>query len=637
MKASNQHIVIVLLALFFCSLPSLLFAIQQSLHVEWSYTTVEELTPTGFRLYREGQQVCETEDPYSTALDCLVEVSTEPVEFTLAVVFTDGSESLHSAPYTFEFGTGILAAHVQAEPLLGEVPLTVSFDGSGSAGSASSYAWSFGDGSTATGPTIDHSYVTAGNYTATLIIADDLGATDQAVTIINVSEAGGTDNAPPTAVISASTTVGPTPLATDFDGSQSNDSDGVVVDWDWDFGDGATANGEHSAHIYLTAGTFDVRLTVADDRGATGNAITPVIATPVEEPNTAPSAHIALSTAQGLLPLQVNFSAASSTDSDGSITSFTWNFGDGSSATDKSVNHTYIAAAEYTVQLEVTDNLGATGTATAVVVVESPAMPPGFPMELGEVVLGHEWVHIDLQEPFIKPIVITGPPSATDSDPCLVRMRDVTPTGFDIRLQEWDYQDGSHGQETVAYLVVEQGNHVLDNGLRIEAGEFAGSVKFQEIVFSQPFQVVPVVMTSSVTFNEADAIANRQRQTTADGFLARYKEQQKNRNKHTGELVHYVAWEPGIGTVGSVMYEVANGEDLFTHNWKEVSFHSEFTEFPFLFAAMQTQDGGDVAALRYRDLSRSGVHIKVEEEQSKDDEVTHTTEEVGYFLFSTLP
>jgi hypothetical protein len=51
---------------------------------------------------------------------------------------------------------------------------------------------------------------------------------------------------------------------------------------------------------------------------------------------------------------------------------------------------------------------------------------------------------------------------------------------------------------------------------------------------------------------------------------------------------------------------------------------------PSIFAAMQTTDGGDTAALRYKDLKTNSVHIRVEEDQSKDKETAHTTEVVGY-------
>jgi subtilisin len=60
-------------------------------------------------------------------------------------------------------------------------------------------------------------------------------------------------------------------LACDFDASDSSDSDGSVVGYAWDFGDGNTGTGVTVSHAFGTAGTYTVTLTVTDDDGATGS------------------------------------------------------------------------------------------------------------------------------------------------------------------------------------------------------------------------------------------------------------------------------------------------------------------------------------------------------------------------------
>ena len=77
------------------------------------------------------------------------------------------------------------------------------------------------------------------------------------------------------------------------------------------------------------------------------------------------------------------FSAAGSADSDGAVTGFTWSFGDGSApATGEQVVHEYAAAGTYTVTLTVTDDDGASTTATREVVV--PATDAGGPTDPAE-------------------------------------------------------------------------------------------------------------------------------------------------------------------------------------------------------------------------------------------------------------
>jgi PKD repeat protein len=74
--------------------------------------------------------------------------------------------------------------------------------------------------------------------------------------------------------------------------------------------------------------------------------------------------------------LTLTASGSGSTDSDGSIASYAWTFGDGGAATGVSPSHTYAAAGSYTVALTVTDNTGATNTATASVTVAAPIVRP---------------------------------------------------------------------------------------------------------------------------------------------------------------------------------------------------------------------------------------------------------------------
>ena len=140
--------------------------------------------------------------------------------------------------------------------------LKCSFDGSGSAdsdGTIASYAWNFGDGTTGSGATVNHTYA-AGTYTITLIVTDSAGAMSSqsnSVTVVNT---------PPV----ASFTSACSGVTCTFNGSASADSDGTIASYAWDLGDGATSSGPIVSHIYATAGTYTITLTVTDNLGATG-------------------------------------------------------------------------------------------------------------------------------------------------------------------------------------------------------------------------------------------------------------------------------------------------------------------------------------------------------------------------------
>lgn len=146
--------------------------------------------------------------------------------------------------------------------------LACTFDSAGSAdpdGSIVSYAWAFGDGTTGTGASVGHTYAAAGDYTATLTVTDNLGATASTTRTVSVTAA---PNLPPTAVAGASCGF----LACTFDASGSTDPDGSIVSYAWAFGDGATGTGATVAHPYAAPGSYTATLTVTDDDNATATA-----------------------------------------------------------------------------------------------------------------------------------------------------------------------------------------------------------------------------------------------------------------------------------------------------------------------------------------------------------------------------
>jgi probable HAF family extracellular repeat protein len=88
--------------------------------------------------------------------------------------------------------------------------------------------------------------------------------------------------------------------------------------------------------------------------------------------NLRPVASFTVTPGSGLLPLAVSLDASASRDTDGSIASYQWDFGDGATATGATVQHTYIRSARFEVRLSVTDNRGAIGTTVRAVVAMSP-------------------------------------------------------------------------------------------------------------------------------------------------------------------------------------------------------------------------------------------------------------------------
>ncbi|WP_162802272.1 PKD domain-containing protein [Ornithinimicrobium murale] len=228
--------------------------------------------------------------------------------------------------------------------------LVCSFDGSASSdtdGTVESYSWDFGDGATTTGPVVSHEYTEVGEFTVTLAVTDDDGATGATSQVVSVQ----TENVAPLAVVNTSCDE----LTCFFDGSGSSDSDGTITSYEWDFGDGASGSGVTSEHEYAQSGTFSVALTVTDNDSATHTATQELV---VEAGNVAPDAAMDVSCAQ----LVCEFDGSLSSDSDGTVESYSWDFGDGSTATGPLVSHEFAEAGSQTVSLTVIDNDGATDT-----------------------------------------------------------------------------------------------------------------------------------------------------------------------------------------------------------------------------------------------------------------------------------
>jgi PKD repeat protein len=175
----------------------------------------------------------------------------------------------------------------------------------------------------------------------------------------------------PLAVATSSTTSGSAPLTVTFSAQGSTDADGMIVSYAWNLGNGLTSSAMSPSTTYTTAGTFVATLTVTDNDGLTNSATVSIF---VNAPaNQAPTAVATSNVQSGPAPLTIAFSGSGSFDPDGTIVSYAWDFGDGSSSTAASPIKTYTVSGNYTAKLVVTDNAGATASATIPISVSAVA------------------------------------------------------------------------------------------------------------------------------------------------------------------------------------------------------------------------------------------------------------------------
>jgi len=227
-------------------------------------------------------------------------------------------------------------ADFSAEPTTGNTPLAVAFTDR-STGYPTSWNWNFGDGKASSEQNPVHMYWSSGDYTVTLTASNEFGTSDTSKAyFIHVIPSL-------KAKFVADPNVGIVPLLVKF----TDFSTGNPESWNWDFGDGSTSTQPNPVHAYSTPGAFHVNLTVT--RGMNSDTTTQTIVA-----GGVPATDFVADRTTVSVNAQVNFMDKTLN----SPTSWSWDFGDGVTATEQNPSHTYLVKGIYTVTLTATNNDG---------------------------------------------------------------------------------------------------------------------------------------------------------------------------------------------------------------------------------------------------------------------------------------
>ncbi|NLR94379.1 LamG-like jellyroll fold domain-containing protein [Flammeovirga agarivorans] len=247
-----------------------------------------------------------------------------------------------------------------------------------------------------------------------------------------------------------------------------------------------------------------------------------------------------------------------------------------------------------------------------------------------------DWTSVNFGYPMASsPIVITGPVSNFGSAPAIPRVKNITTDGFEIQVDEWDYLDGVHNKtEELYYLALEEGTYDF-GGVIAEAGSLTGKMTWVNKSFINEYTEAPVVLAVQVSDNEANATTLQIKDVTTTGFTIRMREEENADQVHADEVIHYIVLSKGTGTINGETIEVGATENIVDDEWYQMDFTSDLQNVGVL-ANMQTRNGSNTSGLRYRNLTYNRVDFMVEEEQSKDEEVDHPFEEVGYLRMENM-
>jgi len=240
----------------------------------------------------------------------------------------------------------------------------VSSSGACQSSSVLTYSWNFGDGSTASGVVVQHSFSNVAKFTVTLTVTNDRGLSASKPLDVTV-----TASALPTANFTTSPASIQVLDTVFFNATSSFVPAGRTIrSYDWDFGDGTPhGSGVMTTHAYAVVNSYTVTLTVTDDIGQQG-----VKSNPVSVGTGAPVASFTSSVSNPATHTMTFDGSGSVAVGAATISSYQWAFGDGQAfgpSSSSAATHAYVAAGTFVVRLTVTDSLGRTGTSSVSVIV----------------------------------------------------------------------------------------------------------------------------------------------------------------------------------------------------------------------------------------------------------------------------
>ncbi len=269
-------------------------------------------------------------------------------DYTVSVTVTDSNGDVATDSITVTAtDNSVPTVAPTATPDSGLAPLQVQFSAHASGGDGTlTYQWNFGDSATDTVANPVHTYNSAGEYDASVTVTD--ANNDSVSDTVHISVGS---NLVPSASASATPQSGYAPLQVSFFGNASGGN--APLQYQWNFGDGATSTDQNPTHSYASTGTYTATLVVTDANNDSDSA---TVAITVKD-NSVPQVSVAASPTSGIVPFNVNFNSTV-TNGDAPFT-YEWNFGDGSPVeTTANPTHSYTTGGTYTATLTVTDANG---------------------------------------------------------------------------------------------------------------------------------------------------------------------------------------------------------------------------------------------------------------------------------------
>lgn len=479
----------------------------------------------------------------------------EPGVYQVNVLVSDDSGrrgSIATASFTVTVTHGPNRApeveFVETLALKTEVPHR--FDASGARdpdGHIIRYHWDFGDGADSERAVVDHVYSRPGTYVGRLTLTDDSGLENGVTTREFSAVVEPRPNEVPQAIAGADQAV-IVGQVVDFDGGASSDSDGSLVSYHWDFGNGKSAIGQKRSIAYFSPGTYEVELTVTDNSRQENNRASDVLTVVVtDRPNTTPVARVD-EDRPAAINEPIDFVAGKSDDTDGNIISYLWDFGDGAKASGREVVHQYSQSGTYVARLSIQDDSGLdnnSATSKRIITVNEPPIADAGPDQL-----------------VTASQVVFDATGSSDSDGVIISYL-------------WDFGDGDTGSGArIAHAYRNPGTYTVDLKVIDGSGTIRNDASDRMTVVVNALPVADAGFDMVTAPGELVTFDGR-RSSDPDGSVARFVWDFRDGATEEGDVVTHAFEKPGLYMVELQVFDDTGHAEAHDYSQIQVTVNEQ--------------------------------------------------------------
>lgn len=202
-------------------------------------------------------------------------------------------------------------------------------------------------------------------------------------------------------------------------------------------------------------------------------------------------------------------------------------------------------------------------------------------------------------------------------------------TGFRFTIDEWENHDGAHpAVETINWLALESGTHVLPDGRLVEAGHAEADSDGEDVTLRHDFREPPVILTTVASDRGPSHVDSDPTNVTGTGFTLSVEEAEREDGIHGYEKVGWIAIEAG----GDGRSGTASNASTVDSDWNRFDLGASFDR-PIVLAETQTKIDPDTGNVIYRNLGPGRIDLRFEEDTSVDADAGHAPETVGIVAF----